>query len=70
MSDPESVIRALRNLREAAQPVPHPVPEEGFPPSCQDFVGICLMAHVKDNLVLRGIEDIMQPDNQFHGAKA
>ena len=70
MTCPESVIPALGYLREAAQPVPHPVVAECLTPAGQYLVGIGLMPHVKDNLVLGGIENVMKPDNQFHGAQA
>ena len=36
----------------------------------QDFVDVCLVAHIKDDLVLWGVEHIVQRQGELHHAQA
>ena len=43
---------------------------EPVPATCQDFVTVGLVADVPDNLVLGGVEDVVQGHRQFDHAQA
>ena len=43
--------------------------EHAIAPTCEDFVGIGLMAHIPHQTVMRGIENIMQGNRELHGSK-
>ena len=42
--------------------------EHAIAPTCEDFVGIGLMAHIPNQAVMGGIENIMQGNRELHGA--
>ena len=65
----ECIVGALVHLGEPADTVSHTILTEQFPAAGEYFVGIGLMTHVKDNLVLRGIIYIMESHYQLHGPK-
>ena len=39
---------------------------ELLPPAGQNLVGVALVADIPDQLILGGVEDIVQGDGQFH----
>ena len=67
MSDTESIERALIHPGESADPVFPAVAAESVAPPRKNLVGIRLMPDIEDNLVFRGIVNLMKPDNEFHG---
>ena len=70
MSRAEGIVRAFSPLGEAADAVPLTVVAEEFPPPREDFVGISLMAYVENEFVLRGVINVMQGHDEFHGPQA
>ena len=70
MTGSEGIVGAFVSAGEAAYAVLAPVHTEFGPSACQYLMGICLMGHVEDDVVLRGVEDIVHPHNQFHCAQA
>ena len=70
MARAESVVGTLGHLRKAAGTVLGTQTAERLPPAGQDFMGIGLVSHVEDDLVLRRVEDVMIPDNEFHRTQA
>ena len=69
MPSPERVVSALLHLRESAQPVQLAVHPETVAAAGDDLVGIGLMAHVPDQLVVRRIEHVMQRGGQLDDAE-
>ena len=69
MPSPERVVSALLHLRESAQPVQLAVHPETVAAAGDDLVGIGLMAHVPDQLVVRRIEYVMQRGGQLDDAE-
>lgn len=67
MSDTESIERALIHPGESADPVFPAVAAESVAPPGKNLVGIRLMPDIEDNLVLRGVVNLMKPNNEFHG---
>jgi len=66
----EGVIGTFRPLGKAADtPVLAQGVELPLAPG-QEFVGIGLMAHVPDDLVLGGVEDIVQSNGELHHPEA
>ncbi len=70
MADPEGVVFALGTVGEGADAVlgadaGHPALAPG-----EDLVGVGLVADVPDQLVVGGVEDVVQRHRQFHGAQA
>ena len=70
MSGSESVEGAFLNAGESAYSLSRSLGAEGFPAACQNLVGIGLMPHVEDYLVIWGIEDVVRTHNQFHASQA
>ncbi len=66
----EGVVGTFAHLGEAAQPVQLAEGIETVPTTGQQFVGVGLMAHVPNQLVLGRIQDVMQGDGQLHRAEA
>lgn len=56
VSRAERVVLAFAHARETAQPVQLAIRQEPVAPTRDDLVGISLMAHVPDQLVVRRIE--------------
>ena len=65
----EGVIFAFAHFRETAQSPAAAQGLECFAPAGQNLMGIGLMAHIEDELVLRSVIDIMQRRNQLHRAE-
>lgn len=65
MRGAERVVGRFAAPRKAGDPVALPQPRHGLAPARQDLVRIGLVAHVPDEAVLRGIEDIMQGQRQL-----
>ena len=70
MAHTERIELALAALREAAEALVHAVGVEGVTTARQDFVSVGLVSDVPDDLVLRGVEDVMEGDRQLHHAQA
>jgi hypothetical protein len=70
MTCAEGVIFALRAFRETADSVFLPIMTKGLAPSRYDLMGIGLMSHIKDKLVVRGVIHIVKAYHQFHRAEA
>ena len=65
----KGVIGAFAAFGEAGQTILHPQGADPVATSCQDFMGITLMGHVPNNLVLGGVENRMQGDGHFHNTQ-
>ncbi len=65
----EDVVGALLAPREAADPAASAQRVEPLAPSRDDLVGVGLMAHVPDDLVPGGVEDVVQGEGELHGAQ-
>ena len=70
MACAEGVIDAFGTFRESADALLCSVLTKCFSSTCDDFVGIGLVADIKYYLVLRSVIYIMQSDYQFHSSKA
>ena len=66
MPDIKAVILTLIPLWEAADTALLPQGMKGVPPSGKELMGIGLMPHVPDDLVRRGIKQIMQSYGKLH----
>ncbi len=66
----ENVVFALVVLAEAGEAAAHAQGADAVAPPGQDLVRICLMADVPDELVIRGVEHLMQSDGELDHAKA
>ena len=62
MSCAECVVWAFLHVREAAYAFARAVFQEGFAPAGEYLVGICLMPDVEDELVRRGVVDVVHGD--------
>jgi len=67
VADVEDIIGALLPFREAADAALLTEGEETVRPSGDQFVGIGLMTHIPDDLVPRGIKNLVQGQRQFDG---
>ena len=65
VSRAERVVLAFAHARETAQPVQLAIRQEPVAPTRDDLVGISLMAHVPDQLVVRRVEDVVQRGGQL-----
>ena len=70
MSHAEAVVLTFRPVGEAAYASGCAQGLECFPPAGEYLVRVCLMAHVKDQLVLGGVEHIVERYDDFHGTEA
>ena len=66
MPGPEGVVGAFFPVWKTAQATFLPDAVKGFPPSGQDFMPVGLVAHIPDQAVIRGVEDIVQGDGELH----
>ena len=66
MSGAEGIVWALVPLGETTDAVPRAVFPEQFPPTGNNLMGVCLMAYVKDDFILGGVEDSMERHDEFH----
>ncbi len=66
----EDVVAALLDLRKAADPLVLAQGGELVAATGEDLVGVGLVADIPDQLVLWGIEDVMQGDGQLDDAEA
>jgi len=66
----ETVILAFASVRKPAEPSFGAEGLERVASSRQYFVGVCLMSHIEDQFVLRGIEYIMETDYYLYGPEA
>ena len=69
MSGNEGIIFPLIRLREPGQAAILTQGIKAVPASGDDFVGIALMPHVKDDAVFFGVIDAMQRQRQLHNAE-
>ena len=65
----EGVVLALAHLWKSTQSPFGSDRGELISPSGDNFVGVCLMAHIPYQLVVGGVEDIMQSHGQLHHAQ-
>ncbi len=70
MSASESVILAFGNLWETAQTSQFTVGFEFFSTACDNFMGVCLMAHIPYEFVRWRVVYVVQCDGEFHRAEA
>ena len=70
MSGAEGVELRLVAAREAAEASVGAYGVEPLAAACDDLVSIGLMAHVPDELVVGGVEDIVEREGKFDGAEA
>ena len=70
MSYAECIIFALIPPRKSAETILHPVFLECFATPGKNLMCIGLVSHVINDLVVRSIENIMKPHNQFDGTEA
>ncbi len=69
MPGAEGIECALLPARVSAQAAVFAVGVKLVPPAGKDFVRVGLMAHIPDQLIVRGVEDVVQGHGQFHGAQ-
>ena len=69
MRRPKGVIDAFGPLGKTRNPALLPQTVHPVAPTCQDFVGIALVAHIPDQLVHGRIEHGMDRHRQFHHAQ-
>jgi hypothetical protein len=69
VADAEGVVLALAALGEAGQAALLAHAVHALAPPGEDLVRIGLVADVPDDAIVRGVEDVMQRDGQFHHAK-
>ncbi len=60
---------AFAPLGKAGKPPTLPQGANAIPPPCQDFMGIALVPNIPHQLVLRGVEDIVDGGCQFDNAQ-
>ena len=70
MTYAECVIFTLIPSRKSAETTLHPVILECFATTGKNLMCIGLMSHVINDLVVRSIENIMNPHNQFDCTEA
>ena len=70
MTDTECVIFAFGTFWKSADAVFRAIVSERFATSCYDLVGICLVAYVKYQLVLRCVKYVMQAYDKFNRSEA
>ena len=70
MRGAERIVFALGALGETGQSAALAHGADAVAPAGQDLVRIGLMADVPDQLVVRGVEDVMQGDGQLDHAEA
>ena len=66
----EGIERGLVHAGEAAQAAVGAYGGELVATTGNDFVGIGLVAHVPDEFIVGGVEDVVQGQGQLDGAKA
>ncbi len=70
MADSEAVVLAFVTSGETAETSVAAKRREIFSPSGDKLVGISLMAHIKDKLVVRSVEYVMRAYYEFHRSEA
>ena len=66
----KGVVGAFRTLGKATNPPMGPKGLKLVPPAGDQFMGIRLMSHVPNDLISRGIKDIVKGQGQFHHPEA
>ncbi len=69
VADVEAVVRRLATLGKAADSAEGPQRAEAFLPAGKQLVGVGLVPHVPDDLVLWGVEDAVQRDGELDDAE-
>ena len=69
MRGAKGVEHTLGALRETAQATQLAQGGHALAPPGDDFVRIGLVAHIPDDAVLRGVENVMQRQRQLHRAQ-
>ena len=70
VSDAKGVERALTPFGKAAESLVDALGVKRLSAFRQDFVTVGLVPHIPDNLIFRGVEDVMQGDGQLDHAQA
>ena len=70
MTCAKGIVRAFRTLRETAYAILHPVLAECLATAGDELMGIGLVTHIEDKLVLRGVIDIVKTHHKFDGTEA
>src|SRR5208283_453524 len=65
MPSPVTVVRALAAQHKAIQPTGSADGVELLPASSEQFMDVSLMADIKEKVVFRRVEDIVQGDGQL-----
>src|SRR5690606_24917063 len=66
MPDSKAIVRALGAFREAAQPTIFSIGMKNLSAARQNFMAICLMPHIPDQLIVGSVQYIMQCYSQLH----
>ncbi len=66
----ERVVFAFRHFWETADAAVHPLVFELLFSACENLVGVTLVSHIPDQIVVRRVEGVMQGDGEFHDAQA
>ena len=69
MRGAKSIECAFTALGETAQAAQLAQSGHAVTPAGEDFVRISLVAHIPDDAVLRGVENIVQRQREFHGSQ-
>ena len=69
MPGAECVVLALRSLGESADSVELPQGVKLGVPSGEEFMGVRLMSHIPNDVVVRRVEDVMQGNSQFNDSQ-
>ena len=69
MSSAESVKGTLFHFWEAADAAVCADGMEEVAATCKDFVGVSLMADIPDDLVVGGVEDVVESNAKFDGTQ-
>ncbi len=62
MSRAKDIVSTLFPSGKSTQSLILSESRKSLPSAREEFVGICLMAHIPDKLILRGIETVMEGD--------
>ena len=69
MADAKGVVGGLAALGKAGNAALHAQPGHAGAPPGEHLVGVALVAHVPDQAVFRGVEQVVQGDGEFHRAQ-
>ena len=65
----EGIVLALVRIGERRQTFELPIGMKTIPTTGENLMGICLMTHIPNQFVFRGVENIMQRHGQLDSTK-